>query len=151
MSVTFQEEKLGDFLEEMKPLLELHWEEVAAFKDKVKFDPNYELYFAIEEVGGLHCVTARNGDTLVGYFISLVHEHLHYQESRWAVNDVLFIHPDYRRGGVAVGMFKYAEDRLRELGVDVMTIHMKTYARFDSLVERLGYDNTEAIYAKHLG
>lgn len=149
--IEIKEEKLGDFLEEMKPLLLLHWEEVAAFKDSIVFDPNYDLYFEIEKAGGLHCVTVRDDGRLVGYFLSLVHQHLHYQGSKWAINDVLFIHPDHRHGSLAMDMFKFAESKLRDMGCDVMSIHMKTYARFDRLVERLGYENVEAIYAKQLG
>lgn len=148
--IEIQEERLSDFVEEMKPLLLMHWEEVAAFKDVVEFDPNYELYLDIEKAGGLHCVTVRDSGALVGYFISLVHEHLHYKKSKWAINDVLFLHPDYRNGLVALDMFKFAEDGLRDMGADVITVHMKTYARFDSLVERMGYDNIELIYAKLL-
>ena len=78
--ITYQVEKLADCLEEMKPFLQLHWEEVALYKDAIKLNPDYDRYFDLEKRGVLRVAIARDGDKMVGYFLTLTQEHLHYQD-----------------------------------------------------------------------
>ena len=148
---TYKVETVGECLSEMKPLLEKHWEEIALHKDKIKLDPDYDKYQEMEDAGTLQIVTARVGGQLVGYFISFVLMHPHYKEHSFAVNDILFVDMSYRRTLVGVGMFKYAEDKLKELGVSVIMVSMKTHAPFDHLCESLGYTNVERTYSKYIG
>jgi len=144
-------ETLGECLDEMKPLLEKHWEEIALHKDKIELNPDYDKYQEMEDAGTLHIVTARIGGRLVGYFISFIMLHPHYKDHSFAVNDILFVDMSYRRTTVGVGMFKYAENKLKEMGVSVIMVSMKTHAPFDQLCESLGYDNVERNYSKYIG
>ena len=151
MSIVYAVEKLDTCLEEMKPILQLHYDEVAMYKDKVPLAPDYDKYLALEEVGIFHIVTVRDSGKLIGYFISIVTPNLHYSETTYAVNDILYIHEDYRAAGVAQKMFQYAEDKLIELGASVIVIHMKTSLPFDSLCLGMGYDYAERNYTKYIG
>ena len=45
----YEAENLRDILEELKPLLKEHWEEVAWYKDKIKLKPDYEKYLGMED------------------------------------------------------------------------------------------------------
>lgn len=149
--ITYQVEPLAEFLEELQPLLEQHYEEVAMYKDHIKLDPDYDKYLALDAAGFLHCVTVRAAGTLIGYFISFVHPHIHYKETEYAVNDILYLDPEYRGTNVAVKMFMFAEEKLKEEGVDVIVLHMKTSLPFESLAKFLHYDKAEYNYSKYIG
>jgi len=151
MTVEYNVEKLVDCLEEIKPLLESHYKEIAMYQDKIELNPDYDKYLTLCDSGVLHIVTARYEGVLVGYFVSLVLPHLHYQDHMYAANDILFIAPEYRNAKVGLSLFKYAEEALKELGVSVLTVHMKTLLPFDSLCEGLGYDYAERSYTKFIG
>lgn len=146
--ITFQEEKFKEVIDEIKPLLESHYEEIAMYKDQVPFDPDYERYSQMCDLGVLHVVTARDEGRIVGYYISFIVPHIHYKTTMYANNDILFLHPDYRGTTAAPRMFKFAEKALKDKGVDVMMIHMKTYSSFDRMLERMGWDYTERLYTK---
>lgn len=147
----FQEEKIKDFLEELKPLLEKHYEEIAYRKDKIKLNPDYERYLQLDALGLTHSITVRDGDRLVGYYISVLSPNLHYKDHLYSVNDILYIDTPYRGGTAAYRMFKFVEKKLKDKGVSVMTLHMKTEFPFDRLCTALGMDKLENLYIKYIG
>ncbi len=149
--ITIKEEKLETCLEEMKPLLDKHWEEVSWYKDEVNFNPDYDKYYQIEKLGMLHVVTVRDDGELVGYNINFINAHLHYSDHKYAVNDIIFLSPEYRSGWNAKGMLDFTEECLKELGVSVVTVHMKTDHPFKSLMERTNFKQQEYIYSKFIG
>lgn len=147
----FAVENFNDVIDEIKPLLEAHYHEVAWYQDKIPFDPDYDKYKALEEAGCLHIVTARQLGKLVGYFVSMVLPGVHYRQNLFAMNDILYVDPSYRGGTVAYRMFKYAFARLKERGVDVVTIHMKTDAPFENLCKAVGMEKQEYLYSIYIG
>jgi GNAT superfamily N-acetyltransferase len=149
-NVKIREEKLASFIEEMKPLLVRHWKEVAMHQDKIAFDPDYEKYLVMEEMGMVHAVTVRDEGRLIGYLVSLVAPNLHYKESVWAMNDVIYLDEAYRHTGVAQELIHYTQVCLKAMNVDVMSIHMKVHRPFDALMEATGFSLVERIYAKYL-
>lgn len=149
---TYQVERFEDVIEEMIPLLELHWEEIAHHKDKIKLNPDYALYQAMQDAGILHMVTARDDKRkLIGYFVSIVSPNLHYMDHIFATNDILYIDKEYRGKMVGIKLFKFAEEELKKLGVDVIVLHSKVHADFKVLVERIGYTHVENQYSKYIG
>ena len=149
--IEYNVEKLSNCLEELKPLLASHYEEVAMYKDKINFNPDYARYKVLEEAGALHIVVARDAEELVGYFICFLMPHLHYKDNLYAVNDIVYIKEELRSSKAGLDMFNYAENSLRSLGASVLCIHMKTSLPFDSLCEGLGYDYAERNYTKYIG
>ena len=121
------------------------------YKDKIKYNPDYEAYFAMDAKDALHIVTVRKDAKIIGYYISFIYNHPHYKDDKMAQNDVLFIHPDYRGGTLAYRMFKFAEEELRKLGCSVMMLHMKVNFPFENLCKKLDMDKQEIIYSKYLG
>ena len=149
--ITYSVEKFEDYEKEIKPLLKAHWEEVAINKDKVKLNPDYDSYRRLDSVGALHSVIVRDGTRLIGYFISFIQPHLHYQDHKFATNDILYLDPEYRNQEIATEMFTVAEIDLKEKGISVMGLHVKVTNRFDSLCDKLGFKKTEIMYSKFLG
>lgn len=149
--IEYKVETIKDCLEEMKPLLLLHYKEVAMYQDKIELDPDYDKYLSYEDLGMIHLVTVREDGELVGYHLSTLINNLHYKQDKYAVNDILYIKESLRNSKVGLEMFKYAEETLKEEGVSVMTVHMKTALPFDSLCEGLDYDYAERIYTKYIG
>ena len=148
MPITYAVERATDIIEEIKPLLQEHYEEIARHQDKIKLNPNYDTYRSMDEAGLLHVITVRDDGVLVGYFICVVMPNLHYQDCLCAVNDILFVGKPYRKGLLAFKMLKYAEKTLRERGVDKVLINMKLAHDFGPLLERLGYVEIERVFEK---
>lgn len=145
----FQREAVGSLWAEVWPLLCIHWREIATWHD-IELDPNLEAYEQLEEIGALRVFTARIGDELVGYAAYVVRPHLHYQGSTQAVQDVLFIAPEHRRGRVGIGLIAHADAELAKEGVQVVFQHVKCAHDFGALLERLGYSQVEKVYAKRI-
>ena len=149
--ITYQTELLHCVIEELKPLIECHQEEVDLFRGKVLLNPAYEKYVAMSKMDMLHLSTVRDGDTLIGYYLSVIQPHLHYSDVLYAINDILYLDPSYRHREIAEGLLEYVEDEYRSLGVTVMTLNMKYNVRFESLMEKRGLEKKEELYMKYLG
>ncbi len=147
----YQHEKYNDVIEELKPHLHEHYKEVAMYQDKIDFDPNYEAYEAAQENDMLYVYTMRDDGELAGYNIFFVQAHPHYKSDIFAVNDIVYIAPNYRHKSDTVEFFQYCENELKELGVSVITYHMKVLKTFEMLMKGLGMDHAEHSYTKYIG
>lgn len=148
--IDLNEEDLKDCLEEMKPLLAIHWKEVAAYQDKIALDPDYERYLKMEAMDLIRTYVLRHDGKMVGYWVFFVSPHPHYKADRFAVNDIVYVDPEYRRTDLTPACFKAVESQLKAEGVSVVTYHMKTYKPFEVLLKGLGYDHLEHLYGKYL-
>jgi GNAT superfamily N-acetyltransferase len=149
--ITYQDERFADVIGEIKPLLEDHYEEIAVMKDKIKLNPNYQQYEVMEQNNMLHIATVRVDGKLAGYCISFIVKHIHYQDCVQALNDILFVAKEYRHGSIGTRLIKYAEQRLTEIGAQIIHYHVKISHDFGLLMEKLGYACTEKIYSKYIG
>lgn len=149
-SISLEKEQLSSCLEEMKPLFALHWKEVAAYQDKIALDPNYAKYLQMEQMDMVRTFVLRADGKMVGYWVFFITPHPHYQADRFAVNDIVYVDPDYRRVDLTPRCFDAVERQLKAEGVSVITYHMKTYKPFESLLKGLGYDHLEHLYGKCL-
>jgi GNAT superfamily N-acetyltransferase len=148
--MTFQQEFIVNIKDECSSLIEAHWEEIALNKDIIKLSPDWQAYKNLEDSGVLRIFTVRSDSVLVGYFVLFVRTHIHYSEHLFAVNDVIYLHPDFRRGSVASKLIKFAESCLKEDGVKVMVVNSKVHAPFDPLLKRLKFDHVENTFMKRL-
>ena len=148
---TYELEKIADILDELVPLVQEHHEEVDTDKERVQMNPDYDTYLALEEAGAVVLHTVRDNGILAGYSVVLVHPHLHYKDNVYGQNDLLYVCPEYRSEGLAKGLLETQEEHLKELGVTVMTMHMKEDRRFEHLMQNLGYHHSEIIYKKYIG
>ncbi len=148
--INYATEKLADIIEALKPLIHDHWSEVENHQDIISLNPNFEKYKTLDEMGILHVVTMRDEKKLVGYFISFIQAHPHHMDCLMALNDVLFIDKEYRKGFNATRLIKFAETELKELGVMKTYITVKLDHDFSLLLEKMNYKARERIYEKLL-
>jgi GNAT superfamily N-acetyltransferase len=154
--ITYQVEKWDDCYEEAIPMLEAQYLEIATDKAIKPLDPDLDKYQGLEDAGFLRIFTVRIepdnlegtdlprcDGRLIGYFVSIVMRGLHYQQTTLAVNDIMYIDPAYRGSTVGYRMIRGAKADLKNLGADILTIHMKTDYPFRSLLEKLDFHLTE--------
>lgn len=151
MQVTFGREQAGSIFDEIKPLLRAHFEEIAHYKD-IPLNPDYGRYFEAEHHGQLRIYTARYHGTLIGYAIYFVRPSLHYRDSLQAHQDILYLAPEHRRGGVGRGLIDHADGALRQEGVQVVIQHVKhkRELNFGPLLKRIGYEFMDELWTRRL-
>ena len=145
----YQPERVSDLWEEALPLLQKHWREIAHYQD-IELKPDVETYAKLEAAGQLRCYTARDCGRLIGYVVFFVRPNPHYMESLQAVQDVLFLAAEFRKGTTGLRLIRYAEQKLKAEAVQVIYHHAKRTTRFGQLLEHLGYELVDEIYAKRL-
>ena len=148
--VTFQRERAQDLWAEIEPLLVEHYNEIATFKD-IPLAPDKAQYNAADDAGKLRLYTARKAGELVGYAAFLVTQNPHYTTSKQALQDVIFVSAEHRRGRLGLQLLLYAEQELTADNVDVVYHHVKIkHPALGKLLEHLGYEATETMYSKRL-
>lgn len=149
--ITCHVEKLADSLEELKPVLPLHYEELALHKEHVPLDPQYDVYLAREREGQLLFVVLRDAGKMVGYFIGFIAPGLHYKTCLTCQMDIFYVHPDHRGNGGGAQLFTFVEAELKRRAVQRVFVGSKCHKDASWLFERLGYDMVEIYYSKWLG
>jgi GNAT superfamily N-acetyltransferase len=148
--VTFQRERAHDLWAEIEPLLEAHYREIATFQD-IPLAPDKGRYNGAEDAGTLRCFTARLDGKLIGYAVFFVSWHAHYATSKQALQDVVFVSAEHRRGRLGLELLRYAENALADECVDVAHHHVKVkHPALGRLLEHMGYEVTEHVYTKRL-
>lgn len=150
----------GELLEEMLPLLERHWREVAHFPD-IPLEVDAAAYHAAEANGALRIYTVRRlwvlpGEpfhaqawVLIGYAAFFVRHSPHYASSVQASQDVIYVDPS-ARGSTGAQLIRFADDQLGTEGVQAVYHHVKVQHNWGRLLERMGYEAVDLIYAKRL-
>jgi len=155
--IAFSSELVSQGLVEGEALLRAHWEEVALYQDRIALSPDYDQYRKLEVAGKLLICTARDDGKLIGYGVFFVHRGIHYSQNIFGVNDVFYVSPDYRlkvsagRTLIAVALLDYAEQKLKALGVSVVTLRIKVQLDWSGLAERCGYPRVEYVNQKFIG
>ncbi len=139
-----------DVIEEALPLLRQHWEEISAYKD-IPLNPNIDRYVELDGAGNLRIFTARVNGKLVGYGVFFLAYNAHYKDSLQAVNDILYVHPDYRNSMVGLRLLRYCEASLREENVQLISYHCKVdHPALQAILNRMGYATVEVNCQKRL-
>jgi len=120
-----QIETLADVRDECEDLIAEHWREIAVWQD-IPLDPEWPMYEALEKSQRLFIYTVRTDNgKLVGYAVFLLRNHLHYKKHIWALNDIVFVHPDYRDGRIGRRLVQFWEHDLKARGVHVVHVNVK--------------------------
>lgn len=101
-------------------LLALNWEEVEHHKDVSPFDPNWPAYRDLERRGQLQIAIMTLAGKLIGYNVFFVTPPLHHKSTVWAVNDMVYLLPEHRRGAAGIKLIAQAEKGLKAMGVRVI-------------------------------
>jgi GNAT superfamily N-acetyltransferase len=148
---SFQRETYEEVVDEIRPLLELHWREVARHPD-IPLEPNWTAYEHLQALDILRIYTGREHGRLIGYSIFVVHKDLHYQTSLTADEDLLFLVPEARKGRIGLQLMQFSEAELAAEGVQLVKRRTKVAERlnFGALLERMGYEPIDVVYGKRL-
>jgi len=145
----FAVERLVDVIDECAPLLHDHWKDVALDQDSITLDPDWDAYYALDSVGALVIITARDdGLTLVGYSVYIVTENLHYKGLMIADSDIFWLAKTHRKGTAGMRLIRYSETALASRGVHKIMSKVKTHRNVGPVFERMGYDEIERVYCK---
>lgn len=104
----------------IEDLLALNWEEVEDHKAVSPLAIDWSAYQQLERQGVLRVGLMRQAGQLVGYNVFFVRPTLHHRDTVWAVNDLVYLEPEARRGMSGVLLVTEAERLLREEGVKVV-------------------------------
>ncbi len=154
--LAIQTETYAQVIEDIKPLLEKHWREIAVYDD-IPLDPDYEFYRRAFDAGLAAIYTARLDGVLIGYAIYFIRPgkaadgHHHYVGTGWAVSDIILVVPEHRNTGVATSLFDLIEADLKARGVAVMHTTAKTaHPQLGFFLEGRGHAMVEQGYSKRL-
>jgi GNAT superfamily N-acetyltransferase len=146
-----QIETLADVKDECGDLIAAHWREIAVWQD-IPLDPDWELYEALEKSGRLAIYTVRtDNEKLVGYAVFVTRQHAHYKKHSWALNDIVFVHPDYRDGRIGRNLVRFWEQDLKARGIHVVHVNVKVaHPALDLVLRFEKYKTVESGLEKRL-
>lgn len=148
--ITCAVEPFPAFLEEVKPLLPIHWKELALNQDKVPLDPDYDAYLKLDAAGQILLVAVRKEGALIGYFIGFVRRHVHYKSWLTCGMDIFYVLPEHR-GGVGKKLFRTVEAECKRRGIQTLIVGSKLHKDASWLFEHLGYTEVERYYQHWVG
>lgn len=144
MSVTtYSVESLMACRAEVDPLLIEHWKEIALNQDEIPLDVDWTVYEAMEQAGILVFISCRRDSALIGYSAFVVKPHPHYKSTVFAMNDVIFLKEEFRRGRIGYGLIKASENAVRDKGAEKISWHVKITNDWTALLSRMGYEIEE--------
>ena len=79
-----------------------------------------------------------------------MNHNIHYQDSLQALQDVIYVDRELRGNGIGKEFIKWCEEQLRADGVQAIYQHVKNKHNFGPMLETMGYELVDLIYAKRL-
>lgn len=158
--ITFQSEPFMRNKQQLRPMLEKHYAELALDKEKVPLAVDWDVYAAREDAGQMLFVTVREDGILMGYFVGFVSPGLHYKTCLTLQMDVFWIDPELRDGDSLsqVEAAMIGEDLFREVfaqakrrGVQRAFMGSKLHKDASALFERMDGVEVERYFSFWLG
>jgi GNAT superfamily N-acetyltransferase len=110
----------------------------------------WETYKVLEQENACRLFLAREDDTLVGFALYVVQDHLHHENQIVAHCTMIGVRPEYRNMGIGRALIGFAEAWFREHGVTHMVHHHRTIYNVKPLFEDMGFKLEELGYVKEL-
>lgn len=145
-SITYQVEVLAQVRNDILPLIERHYQEIAQFKDFQKLDPDWDDYEAIERAGKLWVLTARDRGMLIGYIVMVIGRSRHYRTLLMASEDIHYLLPEYRKGLTGYRLIAKTVAAMKEKGVGLTLLRTKAGQSHAVLFERLDGELSDLVY-----
>ena len=136
---------------ELRTLIDGHWEKLALDRNHVPLDPQWEHYFAKEQLGELMFVVLRDNGRMVGYWIAFIAPGLHYKTCLTATMDIWNVSPEYERAGPIITLMRAVEREYKRRGVNRSFVGEKLHRPCGRLYKAFGYEPIETYYSKLLG
>lgn len=138
-----------ELISEITPLLFSHHEEIEHYKD-IPLEPDFEAYVVSQRSGRLRIFTCRRDGVLCGYSVFFVLRALHSKNSIQAIQDLLFLEKGSRNQGLGKAFIQWCDERMKEEGVQVVYQHLKARHNHGPLLETIGYELMDLVYARRL-
>lgn len=148
--LTIAIERYHQIIDDILPLLEEHWREVAHYQDKIPLSPMFEKYRQLDKMGNIIIIAMRMDGQLIGYSIYIITQHIHYSTCLCAANDLLYLIPEYRGMKYGLQLVKESERLLTDRSINRITYHIKPEHDFSPLLKSLGYMQEEIMYGKFI-
>lgn len=149
MSYAFSRVRIGTVVDQLQRLAEREYDEVGQ-KDLDALNVDWARYRELDAAGKIATFIARRDRAIVGYAVFVVQTHIHYQDALVAANSAVYVAPEARAGRVVLKLLRYAEIGLKAQGVKKVYYHVKREKDFGRLLEHLGYQDAERMFAKVL-
>ena len=148
--VEFAVEKYADVIEEMRPMLVAHKDELAVYSD-IPLDPDMAFYEKANSIGLLTFLTMRSHGVLMGYAIFVVRPHAHYRAHTWALNDIIWVHPEFRGARLGAAFIAFWDAYFAASGVNVVHVNTKvSHPALAHVLKQSGYRTIEEGHEKRL-
>jgi len=145
--ITFSIEPFSLVYAELRPLLEMHYQEISTHKDhNVSLDPIVEAYRARELDGTLMMVIGREKGIISAYFVCFIAPGLHYRSCLTCSPDIFYVEPTKRGNRTAIQMFKFVKEELKRRKVMRWAVGSKVEHDASALFEYLGFKPVEKTY-----
>lgn len=149
--LTYRLETFHSFWNSSEELRKEH-EEETKHDDRMVRKENAALYNELWLMGLLQVVTVRDGEKMVGYYLTTIQPHTHYVDTLVGHEDAKFLSKPYRKGLNGVKLIKEAEAFLREVGVKYhYTSVPQGDERQERLLKKLAYRPEYSVMGKWIG
>lgn len=142
----FQERFDDTVIGEMKLLVFDHIAEVGPFQ--FEFDVDWDKFVDLQESDSIRLFVARSEGNMVGYAIYIISTHTHFATTVFALQDALYIVPQFRGNGAGIGLIQFCEDMLVDCDAIVQSVLPEL--DFSDLLTKNGYVPMEKLYVKKL-
>lgn len=138
--------------DDIQTLIQQHWNEVGYDHEGRDLDPDWEKYQLLNDTDMLSIAVAFNSDgTLIGYCVDIFDTHIHHRTLKYAVNDIFYVHPTYRKSHVPMEILNFVGEYLHSRGVKTHMLTMMECHKYERLAEAAGYTKVETTWAKDFG
>ena len=149
--ITFQIDPWDTFIRDAHYLFPEHYAELSLDKERFQLSLYEDRYRFAEKEGVLHIVTARDDETVIGYWVGAVLPHLHYSKSGlMASTDMYFLTKASRSGNLGFRFVSFIENSLIAKGVVKLYVSWRVHRDLQKFWESLGYRFTDKMFTKLL-
>ena len=108
------------------------------------------VYRALDDQEVLRVFTVRDqSGNLCGYAVFFVQIHPHFESSKQALCDAIYVMPEHRKSGIGFQLIQFCDMMLQtEKDIDVIFFTSTTRKPIGKLFERLGYEAHDVRYGK---
>lgn len=111
------------------------------------YNPQFQMYRKIEELGLMRFAGAWIGESLVGFAVVCVTIVPHYGKLI-ATTESLFVTAEARRAGAGRALMKEAENIAKEMGADGLFVSAPANGRLAAILPRSGFTHTNQVFYK---
>lgn len=108
------------------------------------------IYRQLDEMGLLTITGAFSGEKLAGIAVMMLQPHPHYPTRIVAINDVLYLRPEHRRGTTGIQLMRFAIDAARSKGATMIEWHVKPGSSLEFIARRMGAEHRESVYFTYI-